>query len=252
MPYQTEFDLDIPQAIQGQLVGVFEGLDTADLLSLEPAGPVTVTDRPGVYGLYADGVLVYVGKARRLSRRLSKHRVKLSGRQNLGDVRFKAVAVHKNWNAYAPESILLNHYQELGLCEWNGSGFGPNDPGRQREETNMPPDGFHGRYPIRQDWPCDWLEAQEYDLLDLLISLKENLPFLLRYEATSHYRTGHPDFREKRVVLPKNAMSASEVLELVVGQLPGWQATAFPSHMILYKEARDYEFGEVIARGPTA
>ena len=250
MPYQTDFDLDIPKAIHEQLVEVFENLDTADLLRIEPAGPLPVTSHRGVYGLFVDQALMYVGKASNLARRLGEHRVKLSGRHNVGDIRFKAVFVHKNWNAYAPESILLDHYRLLGLCAWNGSGLGPNDPGRNREETDLPPDGFHARYPIRQDWACDWLEAQEYEVLELLVSLKEKLPFLLRYEVTTHYRTGHPDFEGKRVVLPSHGMGASEILELVVGQLPGWQATAFPSHIILYREARDYAYGEVIGRGP--
>ncbi len=41
-------------------------------------------------------------------------------------------------------------------------------------------------------------------------------------------------------------MSARELLRTVAQALPGWQATAFPSHMILYKEHRTYIHGEVI------
>lgn len=250
MAHQADFDLDIPKAIHEQLVQVFDDLDTANLFELQPAGSVAAASAPGVYGLYVDDILAYVGKASSLGRRLGKHRVKLSGRHHLPQVRFKAVTVHKNWNAYAPESILLEHYRGLGLCEWNGSGFGPNDPGRNREETDLPPDGFHARYPIRQDWPCVWLDAREYEVLELLISLKRNLPFLLRYQAARHYRRGHPDFEDKKLSLPHHPMRVDEVLRLVVAQLPGWQATAFPSHIILYKENRDYTFGDVIARGP--
>ena len=42
-------------------------------------------------------------------------------------------------------------------------------------------------------------------------------------------------------------MTAEELLRTIAEALPGWQATAFPSHMILYKESRRYTYGEVLS-----
>jgi hypothetical protein len=41
-------------------------------------------------------------------------------------------------------------------------------------------------------------------------------------------------------------MTATEILRLIAQALPGWQATKFPSHMILYKEQRTYAHGKTI------
>jgi hypothetical protein len=180
------FDLDIPAALKDQLVREFERLTPRPLGEVRPYGELDIADEPGVYGLMHQGKLVYVGKAGSLADRLRQHAYKIMGRQNLAiaDMTCKALRVNPNWAAYAPEDILLRHYRALRppACEWNGNGFGPHDPGRERETTNKPPDGFDALYPIHHDWPCAWIEAGEYDVLDLLIRLKENLPFLLRYQ----------------------------------------------------------------------
>lgn len=247
MQFQKHFDLDIPRAIKTQLVAFFESLDSA------PLGDVAVlhvAGGSGVYGLFLSGELVYVGKAGHLKRRLIEHRNKIGGRKNiaLADVRFVCLTVNENWSAYAPEDILTRHYRASGLCEWNGSSFGPHDPGRNRETTNKPTQGFDQRYPIKEDWPCDWLDAGTYPVLDLLLSLKENLPYLLRYQTSDgrSWRMGHEDFDGKMVTVPAAGLPADEVLRLVVRALPGWQATVFPSHMILYKEQRTYKRGRVL------
>jgi len=42
-------------------------------------------------------------------------------------------------------------------------------------------------------------------------------------------------------------MPADELLACVAKQFgPGWQATAFPSHLILYEENRSYTYGEIL------
>ena len=48
------------------------------------------------------------------------------------------------------------------------------------------------------------------------------------------------------VTVPQDGVSARELLPTVARALTGWQATAFPSHMILYKEHRTYTHGEAI------
>jgi hypothetical protein len=165
-------------------------------------GPETLELVPtsqGVYHLFRNGVLVYVGKADNLRSRLKQHRFKIMGRQNvdIGEMTFTCLTVHRNWTAFAPESSLLSHYEQQAgnLCEWNGNSFGPHDPGRDRETTNKAPDGFDAQFPIRDDWPCVGVTAGDWNVRELLIEMKEELPFLLRYEATNKkYRQGHPDY----------------------------------------------------------
>jgi hypothetical protein len=47
--------------------------------------------------------------------------------------------------------------------------------------------------------------------------------------------------------VPAGGIPAAELLRLVVEELPGWQATSFPSHVILYPADRLYAHGIVIA-----
>ena len=247
MSHSGHFDLDIPRALHAQLIRTFEALQHKKLSRLPK---LTVPKEIGVYGLFLDDRLVYVGKATSLNKRLGEHAFKIRGRRNISDekIGFVCLTVNPNWAAYAPENILTQHFNGEDLCEWNGSGFGSHDPGRGREETDKPPDGFDGQFPIRTEWPCDWLDAGTYSALDLLLSLKKNLPYLLRYQ-TSAGRTwvkGHKDFDDCDVDVPTAGMHARKVLQLITSVLPGWQSTAFPSHIIFYKEARAYKHGEVL------
>ena len=178
------------------------------------------------------------------------------GRRNIeiGEMTFNCLTVHKNWTALAPETALITHYkQQTGsVCEWNGNSFGPHDPGRDRETTNKAPDGFDTQFPIREEWPCSGVAAGDWNIRELLIRIKEELPFLLRYEAVDKkYRQGHPDYNSLTVTVPVAGMPVIELLRLVTQQLPGWQSTRFPSHLILYKEDRDYTHGVIVWKQPT-
>jgi len=254
----AHFEIDIISALALQLTSA---LDALAIGRLDPSILEELPRLQGVYKLFHAEQLVYVGKADNLPKRLNEHWEKISGRQNISkeSMGFKCLSVHQNWTALAPEASLITHYRakRSNQCEWNGNGFGPHDPGRDRETTNKPPDGFDMRYPIRTDWKCDWITAGNWNLLELLVSLKTNLPFLLRYETdtlsakkNAHYSKGHQDYREKIVDVPRDAMTAEELLKLITANLPGWQATAFPSHFILYRESKEYTHGRVIHHEP--
>ncbi len=208
----------------------------------------------GVYQLFHKKALVYVGQARSLKKRLAEHYKKISGRRNIdvADMDFKCLYVHPNWTALAPEDALIKHHRRVGkACPWNGNGFGPHDPGRNREDTNKPIQGFDKLFPIRDDWPCSWVKVGEYGAFDLLTVLKKRLPFLLRFEmAAPKSKKPHPDYLTAKVKVPADALPAKELLRLIAKSLNGWQATKFPGHMILYKEdrkgSRAYTHGEII------
>jgi len=246
LAYFDSFEIDIIAALSAQLLDKLKRLEPAPLeeryLSPLEAGQ-------GVYQLYHAGSLVYVGRAQSLKRRLAEHQLKISGRRNirLEDMCFTCLYVHPNWTALAPEEALIKHYKSSGeaRCAWNGNGFGPHDPGRDRETTNKPPDGFDAKYPILEDWVCGWVEAGAYDAFRLLKSLKDELPYLVRFQMVEQKsRLPHPKVEGARVEVPRSGMGAGELLTLVAQSLPGWQATVFPSHMILYHENRDYRHGK--------
>ncbi len=248
MPYHARFEIDIVSALAEQLVASFEKLDIGSLGVKELS---EVDTDQGVYQLFQNNLLVYVGKADNLRKRLTEHRFKISGRRNISpdEMGFKCLYVHKNWTALAPEDSLIKHYKKQpGLCEWNGNGFGPHDPGRNREMTDKDPDGFDAMYPIKDDWGCDWIEPQEWNVRELLLSMKANLPYLLRFQVAdkNRYRRGHPHYNDVTVTVQRTGMPARELLRLVASHLDGWQATVFPSHMILYEETHVYKHGETI------
>ena len=245
MPFFAHFEIDLVSALAEQLVEAFEKLEVG---SLSEQNIALVPKAQGVYQLYRGRTLVYVGKADSLSSRLSQHRRKILGRQNIkiDELGFKCLTVHKNWTALAPETSLIAHYKsQPALCEWNGNGFGIHDPGRERDTTTKHPEGFDSQYPIRDDWPCTTIHAGTWKAGELLARMKRDLPFLLRYDTT------HADYRKLKLNVPKAGMPTAELLALITKSLPGWQATRFPSHLILYKEQRQYKYGTVIWHQPT-
>jgi predicted GIY-YIG superfamily endonuclease len=248
MASHANFEIDIISALSNQLVEAFSKLAFGELaideISALPSGQ-------GVYQLRHKNELVYVGKADSLKKRLSEHHHKIRGRHNIdiGEMGFRCLFIHQNWTTLAPEDSLIKYYRRAGegACAWNGNGFGPHDPGRQRETTNKAPDGFDAQYPIRQDWVCDWVKAGDQNAADVLRAIKGKLPYLLRFQtARQQSKEPHPDYRDLIINVAENEMTARDLLRIVAQALPGWQATAFPSHMILYKESVNYTHGQVI------
>ena len=59
-------------------------------------------------------------------------------------------------------------------------------------------------------------------MLDLLVSLKEGLPYLLRYETSRgrSWKKGHEDFDNVTVTMPVSGLPANELLRLISIALP--------------------------------
>ena len=197
----------------------------------------------------------YVGKTDAeagLRTRLSRHSRKFEQRSNVRpeDVHFKAAQILV-LTAMDIESRVISHYGS----EWNGSGFGSNDPGRQRETTNKPEQGFDARFSIDIDLPLEILTPGVMSVHEALIALKEALPYTLRYEVKltagrtkvgpHDYRLNpHPDMLTSQVTIPVGAMTVRATMRLIASALPaGWQETYFVSHVIIYKENRQYTHG---------
>lgn len=234
----AEFRLSITRALADQLATTLQPLTPAPL-NLTNLG--TVQARPGVYVLFVGGERAYVGKASRSLRdRLGQHHRKLSGRSgiDLAGVRFACVYVDEDLDAAAPEKLLIKKYRDTGTIPWNTNGFGNKDPGRNRDKSVVKVKHFDALYPIDLDYVLN-LPASRLSAAELLEALKRDLPYLLRYDTTS---VGKALFKQTHVELPGIKLTTRDAMALIVGALsPGWQATALPGYLILYKEEASYD-----------
>lgn len=250
-----EFELDIESVLREQLPSFFREVNSAPLTERNvlalPAGA------KGAYMLLQSGVPVYAGKTdsrHGFRDRLKRHWYTLQHRQHLRieDMSFKAVRVMVFSN-FDVEAILIQEMRNRDAAHltWNDSGFGSNDPGRNRE--GQEPAEFDENYPIDIDKPMEVIRAGTYNLLALLVDVKEKLPYLLRYETDetgrrgnrvtyARHTVGHAEQRTATVVIPRDAPTMREFLTIVIGALPGWQATVLPGRVILYRENQVYQF----------
>jgi hypothetical protein len=133
---QHSFEFDLDRGIRAQVVERLEGSPLLPLV--RGVGPVS----SGIYALYHQGSLVYVGKASRgttkskrtLRARLSEHAGKIAGRRNnaLTQVQCRYLTFTSEWWVFAAEFALITHYQP----PWNESGFGSKTPGKGRPGTD--------------------------------------------------------------------------------------------------------------------
>lgn len=146
------------------------------------------------------------------------------------------------------EAQLIAYY---GGTAWQHSGFGSNDPGRNRDDTRLKVGGFDEHYPIDIDQPLEFdLPKGPREATAILNVLRRNLPYIFRYEGGGRsLESAHADLRQALVILPNRPLTARLLLQSVLAALPpGWQATDLCSRLILYKENRNYAHGEVIGR----
>ena len=251
----AELEFDLPGALLGEIVGLLGQLDSAELCE---ENLHDVTNAPGVYALLngSTGEVLYIGKAegsKGLLNRLTRHMRKLDGRQNInsGDIHFKAVRIFV-FAAMDLETALISHFGGDGKLPWNHSGFGSNDPGKERDTTKYKPDHFDTQFPIRLDEKFVELKVGRQPVAEVMQHLKDNLPFLLRFQRPNpnSRKSFEPDFENSEVNVPKPDMTTREAIELCVSNLPkGWHATALPSHLICYKnDNRRFPSGTLIAR----
>lgn len=245
-----EFEFDLPDALLASLIKVFDQMSAAALM---PANVDSLPEAQGVYQLLLGDEIVYIGKTDAeagLRRRLQRHAWTIQHRQNLNssDVSFKAVRVFV-FTAIDLETQLIRHYGSSRPVPWNNSGFGSNDPGRNRDTTDLKPEGFDARYPIDLDHTVKLELPTHISVHSVLTALRASLPYTLRIEGG---RRGHADFTAATSpALPPLPLTTRLVINAVLKALPaGWQATALAGRIILYRENREYAFGTVIGRSP--
>lgn len=231
----AEFRLSITKALGDQLAYVLAGL-VPEPLTMPNIG--RLSRRGGVYQLYLEDRLIYIGKAdTSIPERLADHRRKLSGRLNirLDDMGFTAAYVDEDLSAVAPETLLIKRHRNTGEAPWNFNGFGNKDPGQERDTSKVDADHFDALYPANLDYACPGIPIGTYLVGDLLRALKENTPFVFRYTGGNRRREHQPSvFWETLVVVTSAPATADELFQLVADALPGWQLTALPGYVIMY------------------
>jgi len=253
----SEFEFDLPEALLRRLISALDAVPAAPLNAEQLA---SIPDAQGVYQLFLAKAgkpeLVYIGKTDSeagLRRRLLKHARKIRGRLNLdpASVYFKALRVYV-FTAIDLESQLIKHYGGVSRVAWNGSGFGANDPGRERDTTRYKEKHFDTQFPIDVDRAIDLQLPAQASAAEILRCVKQGVPYLVRFQTVSQAsRVGHADL-ENTVVRTDGIpnVTAAEIIANVVRQLPtGWHATMLPSHIIIYKDDnRSFPSGRLLAR----
>jgi hypothetical protein len=248
----AEFELDLEEAIRTQLPPLLDSVG-ATPLTLASAQAIPV-EAQGAYLLFYDGVLVYVGKSDAeagLRKRLERHSFKVQHRTNLDPTRvtFKAARIF-SFSVIDVETLLIAYYaQRLGQpVKWNSSGFGSNDPGRERDTQE--PSIFDSAYPIDISLPLalgSHALPNPCDVEALLKWLRPQLPYTLRF------RDQNGELRNAKLdpaTVVSSTATMTGILQGIVDALPpGWQATALKGCVILYRETRqDYKSPTLIVR----
>lgn len=246
-----EFEFDLPEALLTSMVSAFDQMESASLTKVHLSG---IPDAQGVYQLLVGKDIVYIGKTDAdagLRRRLDRHAWSIQHRCGLEaeQVSFKALRVFV-FTAMDLESQLIGHYKGASSINWNNSGFGSNDPGRNRDKTRSKPGGFDVQFPIDLDREITLKETGRMKTSDALAFLRAALPYTVRAEgAGGRSPSVHPDLLSTDIEITEQRTTARGVLRAVVGALPvGWQATLLAGRVILYKENEEYSAGTVIAR----
>jgi hypothetical protein len=246
-----EFEFDLPAALLARLVEILDGMESAPLNEMGLDG---VPDAQGVYQLFHDGQLVYIGKTDSeagLHRRLERHSLKIQHRVALqpSRVTYKAVRIFV-FTAIDLETQLITHYAGKGGSAWNNSGFGANDPGRKRDHTKIKASNFDALFPIDIDRDLGLAFADCATVAQALMRLKPALPYNLRFENDGQSpRRPHPDLVETPIDLG-GARTTRDILTAAARALgPEWQATVLRSHLLLYKENDPtYPDAEILGR----
>jgi hypothetical protein len=248
-----EYEIDVETILRNELPGIIAKSDAAPLT--RGAIDALPERAKGAYVLYEDGHPVYAGKTdtrHGFRSRLGRHFETVQSRLALDPARlsFKAVRIMVFSN-FDVEAILINELrrQDPTALAWNFSGFGSNDPGHNRE--GQEPADFDKERPIDIDRPLAFLVAGRFQLLQLLMKLKENLTYDFRYQTDtkengrpSHYKIGEADQRAAGdVQLPEEPITMRDALRIILRALPpGWRATIFPNRVILYRESVEYPY----------
>jgi Uri superfamily endonuclease len=241
-------EFDLPSALLTQMVALFDSMVSENLVQEKLD---EIPEEQGVYQIFLDGKLVYVGKTDSdagLKKRISRHCEKIKNRTGLqaGMVQFKAVRIYV-FTAMDLETQLINFYKnKLGTVEWQNSGFGSNDPGRKRDSGK--PGFFDSTFPINIDIPFESIShAGPISVFDLLNRLKQVVPYVVRFEREKNGADTPSELSVSTISLHKGMDTPRKLLQEVKRVLSkDWQITVLPGYVIIYKENNKYTSSQVL------
>lgn len=254
MSYFEDLEFDLPSALRKQLTELFGQMTPG---SLDDATVGGVPEAQGVYQLFFNNELVYVGKTDAdagLRLRLLRHAKKIRSRLNLDHrlVTFKAVRVYV-FTAMDLEDLLIKHYKASGSAlSWNLSGFGSNDPGRKRDKSEVKQTHFDRLYPIDLDLRASIVQpVNDCSVAEVLRQLKEQLAYTIRFQNMGgRSKKPHADLASTPIALRAEEDSVRSILQQAKRALgDDWQITALPGYVIIYKEREHYPEGDLILAG---
>lgn len=237
--YVFDFLMTVSAQLKERLENMGESLLDANALRDLSAFQDKSDSRQGVYVLHYDGSPVYLGKANNVSARLFQHLEKLSGRQHIDRslIGYKALLLDKSMSTAANENILIAMFKERYPAMWNGNGFGPKDPGQERDTTK--PGWFDKNFPIIEDYDVE-LETDpdgSIELRSLFVQMKTQLPYVFRYDVPATEL-------DQRVALAGINRDARSLLQAAVKILgAGWKGAVISYGMVLYKTNKEYRYG---------
>ena len=193
--------------------------------------------KKGVYLLYYQEEAVYIGKAGDVEERLKQHYYKLSGRKNidLNKVYFSCIILDDSMSTAANEELLIKLFKQENKNMWNGSGFGPKDPGRKRDDTK--PGEFDTKYPINDEWDLKFT-AKSATVWFFLNSAKNDLPYVFRYEILEDHKQLNVDLSSEDI---KVKGFLTEILNVLGSD---YQANILSYGITLYRENKKYEYAQ--------
>ncbi|MBS5904722.1 GIY-YIG nuclease family protein [Roseomonas mucosa] len=233
-----EFELDVEQVLREKLPVFFDGLEQTPL-TLEHVEALPERSK-GAYMLFRgdDPKPVYAGKTdttHGFRDRLARHAWTVQGRQNLdpAEMRFKAVRILV-FAALDAEAILIREMRARmpGALAWNNSGFGSNDPGRNRD--GQQPAKFDKEFPVDIDFPVPDFPDEALPIPQALDALKQRIPYLLRHGGLPNDRV-MPALQGDKTV--RGVLTAA-----MTGLPTGYQATVLHGRIVVYQETREYPY----------
>jgi len=148
-------------------------------------------------------------------------------------MRFKAVRILV-FAALDAEAILIREMRARmpGALAWNNSGFGSNDPGRNRD--GQQPAKFDKEFPVDIDFPVPDFPDEALPIPQALDALKQRIPYLLRHGGLPNDRV-MPALQGDKTV--RGVLTAA-----MTGLPTGYQATVLHGRIVVYQETREYPY----------
>ncbi|MCG2585759.1 hypothetical protein [Massilia sp. TS11] len=201
-----------------------------------------VGSRQGVYVLYYADAPVYLGKAENVSARLFQHLEKLRGRRGIDQAKigYKALLLGKSMSTAANENILINIFKERHPDLWNGRGFGPKDPGKERDTTK--PGWFDQAFPIEPAYPITLTEVVQgaIEIGKLFEQMKAQLPYVFRFDIDA-------DLLRETIDITQVPCDARSLFQAAIDKLGvNWKGAILSYGMVLYRTDKTYPYGEEI------